>query len=255
MSSQYDSLWSWCHNNYGDNCSFVLFTFGTQILHFITFWLHCLLLLPLDLYPEHFTSMRLWKIQKVKLEKEKIFKAIKVALYNQFFVNIPFAIVVYVLFKSRLKYSVDDFPTFGIIIRDMIMFVLVEEIGFFYGHMLMHSSYFYARFHKMHHEFTAPICCACIYAHPLEHVLCNLSPLVAGPLIMKSHIIVYWLWLTIAVFSTIVSHSGYHFMFLPSSEKHDFHHLKFNTNYGVLGVLDWLHGTDEIFQNTSELAR
>ena len=35
--------------------------------------------------------------------------------------------------------------------------------------------------------------------------------------------------------------------FLPSSEFHDFHHLKFNVNYGVLGFLDWFHCTDGMF--------
>jgi methylsterol monooxygenase len=61
---------------------------------------------------------------------------------------------------------------------------------------------------------------------------------------------VYWLWLFIAVFVTIQVHSGYHFPFLPSSEFHDFHHLKFNVNYGVLGFLDWFHATDGMMYDT-----
>ena len=31
-------------------------------------------------------------------------------------------------------------------------------------------------------------------------------------------------------------------------QAHDFHHLKFNQCYGVLGVLDYLHGTDQQFR-------
>jgi len=119
----------------------------------------------------------------------------------------------------------------------------------------MHLPQYYASYHKQHHEFTAPVGVACIYAHPVEHVLCNLSPIVAGPLFMNSHLFSYWAWLTFAVFSTIVSHSGYHFPFLPSSERHDFHHLKFNVNYGPTGLLDWLCKTDTTFNNTAQQAR
>ena len=31
-------------------------------------------------------------------------------------------------------------------------------------------------------------------------------------------------------------------------QSHDFHHLKFTQCYGVLGILDYLHGTDSMFR-------
>lgn len=34
------------------------------------------------------------------------------------------------------------------------------------------------------------------------------------------------------------------------AEFHDFHHLKFNVNYGVLGFLDWFHATDGMMYDT-----
>ena len=43
-------------------------------------------------------------------------------------------------------------------------------------------------------------------------------------------------------------HSGYHFPLSFSPEFHDFHHLKFHTSYGWLGVQDWIHGTDAQFK-------
>ena len=103
-----------------------------------------------------------------------------------------------------------------------------------------------AGFHKQHHEWTASIGCTAIYADPVEHITSNLLPVMMGPYIMSSHLLVYWFWLFIAVHVTIQVHSGFHFPFTPSSEFHDFHHLKFNVNYGVLGFLDWWHGTDEM---------
>ncbi|RXN04757.1 fatty acid hydroxylase domain-containing 2 [Labeo rohita] len=80
-------------------------------------------------------------------------------------------------------------------------------------------------------------------------------PAVVGPVLLGSHISTTSLWFTIALLVTTVSHCGYHLPFLPSPEFHDFHHLKFNQCYGVLGVLDRLHGTDDKFRNSKAYER
>ncbi len=36
--------------------------------------------------------------------------------------------------------------------------------------------------------------------------------------------------------------TGYHLPFMPSPEAHDFHHLRFSNCFGVLGLLDYVHG-------------
>lgn len=47
---------------------------------------------------------------------------------------------------------------------------------------------------------------------------------------------------------TQVHHSGYRFPWHVDHQPdfHDFHHCKdgFHSNFGLLGVLDWLHSTD-----------
>ena len=55
--------------------------------------------------------------------------------------------------------------------------------------------------------------------------------------------------------STLNAHSGYHFPLLPSPEFHDYHHLKFNQNFGVLGILDSLHGTDSMWLKSKQAER
>jgi sterol desaturase/sphingolipid hydroxylase (fatty acid hydroxylase superfamily) len=246
-----------CCSLFGGNADIFLFVFGTQLLHLLTFWLHSLPLLIIDWFPEHFSSLRLWRSQRdVELSREKMMKAVSVALFNQLIVGTAFSIPMFFIFKWRgMMFRADEVPTLLESLVQITIFIAIEEIGFYYGHRLMHRPELYARFHKMHHEFTAPIGCAAIYAHPVEHILCNLSPLIAGPLIMKSHVIVYWFWLTAAVFSTITAHSGFHFPFLPSNEFHDYHHLKFSVNFGALGIMDRLHKTDELFLNTSQWRR
>jgi methylsterol monooxygenase len=41
------------------------------------------------------------------------------------------------------------------------------------------------RIHKQHHDFKQPFGIASVYAHPIEHVLSNLLPVLAGPAVMR----------------------------------------------------------------------
>jgi len=72
------------------------------------------------------------------------------------------------------------------------------------------------------------------YAHPIEHILSNVLPVYIGPLICGSHIATAWLWYALALFSTTISHCGYHFPFLPSPEAHDFHHMVYGVYLSVI---------------------
>ena len=131
----------------------------------------------------------------------------------------------------------------------------MEECGFYYSHLMLHSKLLYKRLHKIHHEWTAPVALAALYAHPLEHVLSNLLPIALGPLLMGSHLLTAWTWYVLALVGTANAHSGYHLPLLPSPEFHDFHHLKFNQCYGVIGLLDYLHGTDTQFRRSKQFSR
>lgn len=229
---------------------YLLVVYGTQVFHITTFWAQCLVLSCFDLWPTNplWSWTQAWRIQSpdVPVDRKKMFKTAMVCLFNQLFINIPLAYFVWPMWSS-MDFSPDTIPTFNTFLKHMTVIAAVEEIGFYYGHRLMHVPWLYKRFHKQHHEWTAPCGWVAIYADPLEHVMSNLLPVMTGPWLCGSHVILYWFWLWLAVFVTIQVHSGYHFPFLPSPEFHDFHHLKFNVNYGVLGFLDWFHCTDGMF--------
>ena len=130
--------------------------------------------------------------------------------------------------------------------------LLIREVPFYYSHVLLHHRLFYKRFHKMHHEWTAPVGLAATYCHPVEHIMSNLFPVALGVMLLKCHVITSWMWYTYAIVYTITTHSGYHLPWMISSEYHDYHHLKFDLNYGTqVQFFDWLHGTDKKFWSPS----
>ena len=134
----------------------------------------------------------------------KMFKTAAVCLFNQLCINIPLAYVAYPLYVSRGMSSLPaDIPTLHIFLCHMSVIAAVEEIGFYYGHRLMHVPFFYKKLHKQHHEWTAPVSWVAIYADPIEHVACNLAPVMLGPWLCNSHVAIYWFWLWLAVFVTI----------------------------------------------------
>lgn len=93
----------------------------------------------------------------------------------------------------------------------------------------------------------------CEYAHPIEFIISNLGSVGAGPVVFRSHLLTTWIWVVIAILGTISHHSGYKLpgplgTGLSDPGFHDFHHAQFNNNYGLLGILDRLHGTDKAWQ-------
>ncbi|XP_031550953.1 fatty acid hydroxylase domain-containing protein 2-like [Actinia tenebrosa] len=246
----WQSNWKIILSIFGGN-DFMLFTVGTFVVTFVVFWVIncCLLYIDLTGKPKWALKYKIQDGQNQPLEKSKLMRAIKGVLFNQF-LGFLLTIVMYPVYLWRGGSFGCELPSFQWVLFELLVFILVEEVGFYYSHRLFHHPKLYKYFHKKHHEWTAPIGIVSIYAHPLEHIISNLTPILMGPMIMGSHIATTWMWFCLAITSTNISHSGYHFPFLPSPEAHDFHHLKFNQNYGVLGVLDRLHGTDILFRNS-----
>jgi len=98
-------------------------------------------------------------------------------------------------------------------------------------------------FHKMHHTWTAPVSFVAIYAHPMEHIILNYVPVVAGLALCGSH----------ACRLRLHGHPhvpGYlhplRLLAPGESGLHDEHHKSFNVNYGNLGIMDILYGTYQL---------
>ena len=140
-------------------------------------------------------------------------------------------------------------PTLKELVRHFIYGNLAREVLGYYIHRLLHHSWFYARYHKLHHSFTAPIAFTGLYATPVEHFVSDFIPIVL-PLALVAryhepvHILSFNVYLISVLLVGTAEHSGYDFVQPPVSKAHDLHHEKSNVNYGSLYIMDWLHGTD-----------
>ncbi|KAG8509248.1 Fatty acid hydroxylase domain-containing protein 2 [Galemys pyrenaicus] len=190
-----------------------------------------------------------------QVDPERLRQSVRTVLFNQFAISLPVMVALYPALRRWRDPCRHALPTFHRFLLELVLFTLLEEVLFYYSHRLLHHPALYKKIHKKHHEWTAPIGVVALYAHPIEHVASNMVPVLAGPLLLGSHLSSLTVWLSLALIVTTISHCGYHLPFLPSPEFHDYHHLKFNQCYGVLGVLDHLHGTDAVFKQTKAYER
>ncbi|XP_051536604.1 fatty acid hydroxylase domain-containing protein 2 [Myxocyprinus asiaticus] len=234
-----------------------LFFIGTMLVPTLSFWLLNVFLMVVDSTgkPSFITQYRIQADKNSPVDPARLRHAVKTVLFNQVFLSGPLVGLTYMVMKWRGEPCTLELPTFHWVLLELAFCGLMEEILFYYTHRLVHHPSLYKKIHKIHHEWTAPIGVVSLYAHPVEHVLSNMLPALIGPVLLGSHLATTSLWFTIALLVTTISHCGYHLPLLPSPEFHDFHHLKFNQCYGVLGVLDRLHGTDDKFRHSKSYER
>ncbi|KAF4523699.1 hypothetical protein B566_EDAN011563 [Ephemera danica] len=217
---------------------------GTTGLTLVVYWLVGGIYTLLDITNKP-AALRRYKIQpgtNEPVDTTRLLKVLGQVLFNQVAVGVPTAYLSFMLMEWRGFPPLRNLPTFHWVLAEMAFLILIEEIGFYYAH-------------RFHHEWTAPIAVTAIYCHPIEHVFSNLFPPFLGVFVVGSHVATAWLWFTLAICNTLNAHSGYHMPFFPSPEAHDYHHLKFTQCFGVLGLLDRLHGTDSGFRESQAYSR
>jgi fatty acid hydroxylase domain-containing protein 2 len=139
-------------------------------------------------------------------------------------------------------------PTLPRVLGELVIFIMADEIVLYALHRTFHHfRWLYHHFHEPHHIYTAPTAITAIAAHPVDHLVINLVPVLAGPILMRSHLVVLWMWQVVALLSALTSHIGFDMspVFGPP-EHHDYHHSHGHAFYGALGVMDHWFGTDKL---------
>eukprot|EP00697_Spironema_sp_BW2_P012162 gnl/Spiro4/28270_TR13980_c0_g1_i1.p1 gnl/Spiro4/28270_TR13980_c0_g1~~gnl/Spiro4/28270_TR13980_c0_g1_i1.p1 ORF type:complete len:340 (+),score=107.99 gnl/Spiro4/28270_TR13980_c0_g1_i1:138-1157(+) len=209
----------------------------------IAFWVMALFFNVLDVlqWPAVLYQYKIQPAITVSLQKRV--QSMLYVLGIQLFTGVPFMMVVGVVAERLAIPQHSPLPSPAEFFWQLPVLLVVEEIGFFYSHRLFHVGSLYRLIHKRHHEFTAPVAHAAMYAHPLENIVANLLPLAVGGLLLRSHVWIWLVWHVLAVVNTCYSHSGYSFPLFHSSNFHDLHHEQTTVNFGVLEILDRVHGS------------
>jgi fatty acid hydroxylase domain-containing protein 2 len=213
---------------------------GGNIVSFLSFWV-CggLMTIPALL------GSKFWKIQQNRwLDIKMLMQSLPLISFNYVLAGVTLpAMALCVLPDSCYDFSA--LPDTYILVRDGIVWLLAEEILFFYSHRFFHvNKAAYARIHKIHHTWTAPVAWVAMYCHPVEQLVSNILPLAIGPLICHSHVASIAVYVAGGLFHTCAVHSGY--WICDDNGMHDYHHEKFNVNFGMSGAMDYIYGTYQL---------
>lgn len=230
-----------------------LFALWMTLWHAVTFW-------GINLILYIFYKFNLFEKQRVQgqaFPSNELIMESAWKIFKSHFIMGPIAIYYgfYPFFVWRGMGLRGDIPGLHIWIRDFLVSTLINDCLFYWAHRLLHTKFMYKRFHKQHHNFNVPIGLASEHAHPVEDILANIIPTLFGSVLMRSHCVVMWSWISFRLMQTLNAHSAYHFEWSPfnyaffavEARRHNFHH---SHNQGCYGTTfwDWLMGTNKEYE-------
>lgn len=175
-------------------------------------------------------------------------RAIRLVLFNQLVLTGPGVALMYQLSLWRGLTPDAALPSPGTLVVELLAIMAIVEILFYACHWMFHRDWAYRRFHRVHHEYVAPRAFSFHYAHPVEHILCNLGPVIIAVTAVNCHPVTLFVFMLFAVLNGIVTHSGFNLPFAMWSVHHEFHHATADGNFSVAAVTDRLFGTDQAFR-------
>jgi len=249
--------WTWLELTkawrYGDLHFFV---FGSWLTHFVVFWgVNGVLALVY-----HYNLFPQYKIQPASKwpSRELVWDCVRDRLTNQFFSQpIGLYLLYYVIRWTGLEIH-SPVPSCWTFLWQCTFFFLLNDALFYWVHRALHHPSIYGLIHKRHHMFKQSIGIAAEYAHPVEDLCANIIPTLLGPVLIPTHLAVFWVYISLRVWETLDAHSGYMFPWSPwclieavqgGAQRHDWHHSHGhkNGNFGMLRIWDWLCGTDQAY--------
>jgi fatty acid hydroxylase domain-containing protein 2 len=214
------------------------YIFYPYFIHLFTYWFFGGFFLILDLFPNKFYKFKIYKKKSIDWNLYKL--TIKDVIFTHLFISFPFNIIISPLWNYFNCTWDSSSPKF----YDFILILLIEEFLFYHIHYYFHKNNFlYKKIHKKHHIWKYPVAISAQYAHPIENILCNYSPFLIGCFITQLNFYYVLFLIFLGTFNAVNSHSGYKLIKNYRNNFHEKHHFKFNYNYGILGIFDYIHNT------------
>ncbi|BEI89683.1 uncharacterized protein CcaverHIS019_0210450 [Cutaneotrichosporon cavernicola] len=219
---------------------------GTWIVSSAVYWTLGLIFMAFDMNDTLHSYVKRFKIQPDRRVTWAEYRQVLVCVVkNQIFVNLP---LIYGVSRWAILDTSSNLPgwwkTFGVYFGCMFC----EEAGFYFVHRLVHHPKLYAKIHKMHHQFTAPVAFASTYCTLAEQVFSNIGPILIGIVIMRPHWSLMILFFCSLEIGTLCTHSDYNIPGLYDALIHDWHHYAFTENFGPTGLLDDILGTNKQYK-------
>jgi sterol desaturase/sphingolipid hydroxylase (fatty acid hydroxylase superfamily) len=199
----------------------------------LTFYLSNLLLFIIDFY-QLFTK---YKIQQI--EYSKIMNTYKKVLPTVLKNTLIYTLPIIGLFTYYESNYIGEFDIYKSGVHILVCRVL-SEILFYVFHRVLHLDIFYRRYHKKHHEITAPVGLSAVYMTVVDFYFGNIVPLYLPLIMVGVNPWVIKVWIVLITLNTVIfAHSGFKFF----ADNHDYHHKNFNKNFGTDLFMDRLFGT------------
>ena len=162
---------------------------------------------------------------------------VKQVLFNQIVVILPMFYILSYFFPLNFSNKV---PTLLSLVYQLAVVQLAGEVLYYIVHRLLHHRLIYRHIHKMHHDFKVPIGIVSLYAHPIEIIFGNIFALVGPAFFFHCDLFSLYIFMVFGIIDSITDHCGYDI----KQQDHDIHHEKTIYNFGSIGLLDYLFGTD-----------
>lgn len=166
--------------------------------------------------------------------------------YKLIFLNILITLFTVYLFLEYVENNIYNDLSFNFKeFTYILLWIISDEILFFFCHKTLHNKYIYKYIHKYHHKYKITNSLTSFYAHPIDQTIVNICFLFV-PFIMlyysniKISIFCIYFFILEASITFINSHHT-----IKDNENLDnlIHHKKINYNYGNFYLLDKLYGT------------
>eukprot|EP00035_Acanthoeca_spectabilis_P010623 m.188455 g.188455 ORF g.188455 m.188455 type:complete len:316 (-) comp15081_c1_seq8:6960-7907(-) len=145
--------------------------------------------------------------------------------------------------RMRLRFEPENLPVASTAVLHVVFAMMFDDFWFYWVHRLCHEvGWLYRNIHKQHHEFLHTVVVAVEYANPIEDIFCNTLATVGGPLLLQTHVTIFWFYFWLKLWQSIDAHAGYNLPFpwspwstlkgMDCAPAHTYHHAETRGNYG-----------------------